>query len=129
MHGLPQLSVSSVTCTNCINGKQHRDPIPKRSTWRATQKLELIHVDICGPIAPTSNSNKRYTLCFINDYSSKAWVYFLVRKSEALKFFKCFKQMVEKETRLFVKCLHTNRGGEFNSNEFNDFCKQSGIKR
>ncbi|KAL6345128.1 hypothetical protein AAG906_013612 [Vitis piasezkii] len=60
VRGLPQFSVSSVTCTNCINGKQHRDPIPKKSTWRATQKLELIPIDICGPITPTSNSNKRY---------------------------------------------------------------------
>ncbi|KAJ8645921.1 hypothetical protein MRB53_007669 [Persea americana] len=58
VRGLPQLSASSVTCTDCINRKQHRDPIPKKSTWRATQKLELIHADICGPITPTSNSNK-----------------------------------------------------------------------
>ena len=27
------------------------------------------------------------------------------------------------------KCFRTDRGGEFNSNEFNDFCKQSEIKR
>ena len=85
--GLPKLSASSVTCTDCINGKQHRDLIPKKSTWRVTQKLELIHADICGPITPTSNSNKRYILIFIDDYSRKAWVYFLVEKSEALKFF------------------------------------------
>ena len=120
---------SSVTCTNCINGKQHCDPISKKSTWRETQKLELIHADICGLITPTSNINKRYTLCFIDDYSRKAWVYFLEEKSKALKFFKCFKKTVEKETGLFVKCLRTDRGGEFNSNEFNDFCKQSGIKK
>ena len=50
-------------------------------------------------------------------------------KSEALNSFKCFKTMVEKETGLFVKCFRIDRGGEFNSNEFNDFCKQSGIKR
>jgi hypothetical protein len=56
-------------------------------------------------------------------------VYFLVKKSEAFNSFKCFKTMVEKETGLFVKCLCIDRGGEFNSNEFNDFCKQSGIKR
>ena len=91
--------------------------------------MELIHADICGPITPTSNSNKRYILIFIDDYSKKAWVYFLVEKSEALNFFKYFKTMVEKETGLFVKCFRTDRGGEFNSNEFNDFCKQSGIKR
>jgi transposase InsO family protein len=91
--------------------------------------LELIHADIYGLITPTSNSNKRYILLFIDDYSRKAWVYFLVEKSEAFNSFKCFKTMVEKETGLFVKCFHTDRGGEFNSNEFNDFCKQSGIKR
>ena len=128
--GLSQLSALSVTCTDCINGKQHQDRIPKKSTWRATQKLELIHADICGLITPTSNSNnKRYILIFIDDYSRKAWVYFLVEKSEALNSFKCFKTMVEKETGLFVKCFRTDRGEEFNSNEFNDFCKQSGIKR
>jgi transposase InsO family protein len=104
-------------------------PIPKKSTWRATQKLELIHTDICGPITPTSNSNKRYILLFIDDYNRKAWVYFLVEKSKAFNFFKCFKFMVEKETWLFVKCLRTDRGGEFISNKFNDFCKHSGIKR
>ena len=95
---LPQLSTSSVTCINCINRKQDRDPILSKSTWRATQKFKLIHVDIYGPITPTSNNNKRYTLCFIDDYSRKAWVYFLVEKLEALKIFKCFKKMVEKET-------------------------------
>ena len=118
-----------VTCTDCINRKQHRDPIPKKSTWRAAQKLELIHADICGLITPTSNSNKRYILLFIDDCSRKAWVYFLVEKSETLNSFKVFKTMVEKETRLFVMCFRINRGGEFNSNEFNDFCKQSEIKR
>ena len=28
-----------------------------------------------------------------------------------------------------IKCLRTDRGGEFNSTEFNDFCKQYGVKR
>lgn len=37
--------------------------------------------------------------------------------------------MAEKETWLFVKCLRTDRGGEFISNKFNDFCKHNGIKR
>lgn len=129
VHGLPQLSASTVVCTDCMIGKQHRDPIPKKSTWRATQRLQLIHADICGPITPTSNSKKRYSLCFIDDYSRKAWVYFLVEKSEALNSFQCFKNLVEKETGLFIKCLRTDRGGEFNSEEFNEFCKQNGIKR
>ena len=72
VHGLPHISASDSACIECIKGKQNRDPIPNKSTWRATQKLELIHTDICGPITPTSNSNKRYLLLFIDDYSRKA---------------------------------------------------------
>ena len=91
--------------------------------------MELIQANICGLITSTSNSHKRCILLFIDDYSIKAWVCFLVEKLEALNSIKCFKTMVEKEAELFVKCLRIDRGGEFNSNEFNDFCKQGGIKR
>ena len=110
-------------------GKQHRDPIPKRSTWRASQKLQLIHIDICGPISPMSNSKKRYLICFIDDFSRKTWAYFLVEKSKALVTFKYFKKSIEKEMDAYIKCLHTDRGGEFTSQDFNDFCKENGIKR
>ncbi|KAI5422935.1 hypothetical protein KIW84_046089, partial [Lathyrus oleraceus] len=34
------------------------DPFPRQSNWRASQLLQLIHSDICGPINPTSNGNK-----------------------------------------------------------------------
>ncbi|KAL5816544.1 hypothetical protein ACOSQ3_024922 [Xanthoceras sorbifolium] len=129
VHGLPQLKASTTVCTDCMIGKQHRDPILKRSTWRASQKLQLIHVDICGPISPTSNSKKMYLICFIDDFSRKTWVYFLVKKSEALVTFKYFKKYVEKDMDACIKCLRTDRGGEFTSRDFNEFCKENGIKR
>jgi len=129
VHGLPTFSAPTITCTDCLNGKQHREVMPKHSIWRANQKLELIHADICGPISPESNSGKRYILCFIDDFSRKSWVFLLATKSEAFFYFKQFKAMVEKETLLHVKCLRTDRGGEFTSNDFNEFCSQQGIKR
>ncbi|KAJ8751551.1 hypothetical protein K2173_016789 [Erythroxylum novogranatense] len=46
-----------VFCSDCVKGKQHRESIPKKSQWRATEKLQLIHADICGPITPASNSD------------------------------------------------------------------------
>lgn len=129
VHGLPKLQAASTICKDCVIGKQHRDPIPKRSTWRATQRLQLIHAGICGPITPISNSNKRYLISFIDDFSRKTWIYFLVEKSEALCTFKNFKSCVEKETGAYIKCLRTDRGGEFTSHDFNSFCKEHGIKR
>ena len=97
--------------------------MPKKSSWRASQKLELIHADICGPISPESDSGKRYILCFIDDFSRKSWVFLLAKKSEALNCFKRFKIMVEKVILMFVRYLRTDRGGEFTSNEFNEFYK------
>lgn len=110
-------------------GKQHRNPFPKKSHWRASQKLQLIHADLCGPITPISNGSKRYLISFIDDFTRKVWIYFLVEKSDAFNTFKHFKSLVEKETESCIKCLRTDRGGEFTSNEFNLFCKENGIKR
>lgn len=36
---------------------------------------------------------------------------------------------MKKETGLPIKCLRTDRGGEYNSTLFNKICKQNGIKR
>jgi len=129
VRGLPQLEASSVTYAHCFISKQHRNPIPKKSEWRASKVSELIHADIWGPIEPVSSSGKRYLLCFIDDYSRKGWVYFLLEKSEALECFKTFKKLVEKEAEESIKCLRTDRGGEFNSINFNLVCKKEGIKR
>ncbi|RVW66685.1 Retrovirus-related Pol polyprotein from transposon TNT 1-94 [Vitis vinifera] len=129
VRGLPQLKASSKVCTDCMVGKQHRDAIPKRSLWRASQRLQLVHADICGPIKPVSNSKKRYLISFIDDYSRKVWIYFLTEKSEAFTTFKNYKNLVEKETGAFICCLRTDRGGEFTSLEFNAFCKTNGISR
>lgn len=129
VRGLPSFPESKAVCTDCLKGKQHRAVIPKKSIWRASEKLELVHADICGPISPNSNSHKRYLICFIDDFSRKAWVHFLVYKADAFASFKLFKSCVEKETGLSIKCLRTDRGGEFTSSEFNDYCSQNGIKR
>jgi len=120
--GLPSLKTSTVVCTTCLVGKQHRESISKLSSWHASTKLQLVHDDVCGPISPASNSHKRYILSFVDDYSRKTWVYFLHEKSKPFKTFKNFKTCVEKEVGTHIICLRTDRGGEFTSKEFTNFC-------
>ena len=57
------------------------------------------------------------------------WSILLTEKSEAFEKFKIFKAMVEKEAGIAIKILRTDRGGEFTSNAFNEFCQTHGIAR
>jgi len=71
---------------------------------------------------------RTYFLLFIDDFSRKTWVYFLNQKFEAFAAFKNFKVLVEKESGCEIKDLTSDRGGEFTSKEFNNFCQSHGIR-
>ena len=57
------------------------------------------------------------------------WVCFLNKKLEAFEFFSIFKEMVENEVEMKIKCLRSDNGVEFTSNEFYTYCEENGIKR
>jgi len=57
------------------------------------------------------------------------FIRFLDKTSEAFKNFKIYKEMVETETDLKIKCLRLYNGGEFTSKEFTYFFGEQGIKR
>ena len=91
--------------------------------------LGTVHSDICGPINPSSNGGKRYLICFIDDFLRKTWIYFLQEKSEAFTAFKFFKARVENEAGKNIKTFRTDRGGEYCSKVFENFCAEHGIRR
>jgi len=124
--GLPTFKRETAKCEACIMGKQKRDPFPT-STWRANKCLQLIHSDICGPME-SSFGGCRYFLLFIDDCTRMTWVYFLKAKSEAFEKIIHFKHLVENSTKERIATLRTDNGGEFTSNEFNDYCRNNGIK-
>ena len=124
---IPEIYVNDHTCGSCELGKLHRKPFPQGLVRRATQKLELVHSDICGPMSTESLSHNLYFMLLIDDFSRMTWVYFLRNKSQALSMFKTFKYMVETQCEQKIKVLRTDNGGEFTSEEFNTFCKMAGI--
>ncbi len=50
-------------------------------------------------------------------------------KSEVFTHFQYFRMLAEKQTRLQVKCLRSDGGGEYFSNEFITYMKMHGIQR
>ena len=88
-----------------------------------------IHSDIIGPMQKMSLGGSRFILVFTDDYSRKSWVYFLKHKSETFCKFRKFKSKIELETGSKIQLLRTDRGGEYLSNEFKEFCATNGIHR
>ena len=126
--GLPQFRNPNEVCAHCISGKHSRSPFFP-SSHRALSVLELLHMDICGPISPQTIGGKRYFLLIVDDYSRCMWVALLKEKSEALEHFLRFKSMAEAEKGEKIKCIRSDRGGEFTSDEFKELCDKSGIKK
>ena len=54
--------------------------------------------------------------------------YLLEHKDQNFERFKDFKALVENHTNFKIKMLRSDNGGEYNSNEFNNYCVQYGIK-
>jgi transposase InsO family protein len=91
--------------------------------------LDIVHTDLCGPTRTKGLNGEQYFMLLIDDYTRMTTIFFLKNKSEAFEHFKIYKEMVETETDLKIKCLRSDNGGEFTSKKFMDFCGEHGIKR
>lgn len=119
---------SKLECEICIRGKMTRTPFPKRSD-RKTEILDIIHSDICGPMRIESKSGAKYFMTFIDDNSRWCEVRFLKKKSDAFEAFKVYKALVENQKSKKLKCLQSDNGTEYLSNEFGEYLKKNGIQR
>jgi len=105
-------------CKGCLEGKQSRKKFPKKGGHRATNLLEIIHLDVCGPIQTFSHGGTKYFVTFIDDFSCKCEVTFFKAKNEVLDAFKAYKEMVELQTNKRIKILKTNNDREYISGTF-----------
>lgn len=129
VRGIPKFSQPKSVCTDCLMSKQTRRPFPSQSNYRAKTSLELVHIDLCGPITPPTAGGNKFFLLLVDDFTRMMWIYLLKSKDEALKMVKKFKLQVEKGTEKRVKMLRSDRGGEFCSRLFEEFCDENGIAR
>jgi transposase InsO family protein len=129
--GLPKFGaeeVMSEVCEACQLGKQARHPFPTQTTHVSSKPLEMIHSNV-WTMKTDSIGGCKYYVSFIDDHTRKVWVYFMKHKGEVFRHFLNFKAMVEKEKGVSIKCLRSDGGGEYFSNEFSDYLKEHGIQR
>ena len=86
-------------------------------------------MDLCGPSRKEGIGKENYFMLIIDDYSRLTWVAFFKEKSEAFEKFKVFKALTENQIGKILKAVRSDRGGEFSSRNFKEFCDKHGIKR
>ena len=66
-------------------------------------------------------------MTLIDDATKWCHIYLVKTKDEALNFFKIYKAEVENQLEKKIKRLRSDRGGEYVSHEFAEFCAEHGI--
>nr|GEZ71633.1 hypothetical protein [Tanacetum cinerariifolium] len=81
--GLPKLKyVKDQLCSSCELSKAKRSSFKSKVIPSSRGRLNLLHMDLCGPIRVASINGKKYILVIVDDYSRYTWTLFLRSKDE-----------------------------------------------
>ncbi|KAJ9545061.1 hypothetical protein OSB04_024768 [Centaurea solstitialis] len=73
--GLPKIKFEKDhLCSACEMGKLKRSSHKTKSDPSFDQPLQLLHVDLCGPIAVQSLNGKKYILVLVDEFSRFTWI-------------------------------------------------------
>jgi transposase InsO family protein len=129
VRGMPVLEHVNQLYDACLASKHRRAPFPQQAQRHATQSLELIPGDLCGPITPDTPSGNRFFLLLVDDYSRYMWLTLLRSKDEAATAIKHIQATAERKSGNQLGTLRTDRGGEFTTAHFKDYCAELGMHR
>jgi transposase InsO family protein len=102
-------------CSACQAGKQVGVHHPHKNIMTTDRPLELLHMDLFGPIAYISIGGSKYCLIIVDDYSRFTWVFFLQEKSHT-------------QESLRIKKIRSDNGTEFKNSQIEGLLEEEGIK-
>ena len=94
---------------------------------RATDLLEIIHTDVCGPMNIEARSRYHYFLTFIDDLSRYGYIYLMKHTSKTFEKFTELQSEVENHRDKKIKFLRSDRRDKYLSYEFGLHLKQCRI--
>nr|GEW49636.1 integrase, catalytic region, zinc finger, CCHC-type, peptidase aspartic, catalytic [Tanacetum cinerariifolium] len=95
--GLPKLKfVKDHLCSSCELGKAKRMFFKTKTTPSSKRRLQILHMDLCGPIRVESFNGKKYVLVIVDDYSRYTYTHFLRSKDETPEFLIHFLKLVQR---------------------------------
>ena len=101
---------------------------PAKNVMTTTRPLEMLHMDLFGPVSYISIGGNKYGLVIVDDYSRFTWVFFLHDKSETKSILKTFIRRSQNEYEVKIKKIRSDNGSEFKNTQIEEFLDDEGIK-
>ncbi|KAJ9538233.1 hypothetical protein OSB04_030966 [Centaurea solstitialis] len=128
VRGLPELRLSKDTlCPACEQGKMTRSSHPPRMDTNCQSPLDMIHMDLCGPMRVESLAKKKYMLVLVDEFSRFTWLEFLRVKSEAAERIIAFIKRTQVLLGRRVRKIRSDNGTEFRNAKLQSFLEEVGI--
>ncbi|KAJ9541518.1 hypothetical protein OSB04_028024 [Centaurea solstitialis] len=126
--GLPKLTFDRDSlCPACQMGKMKRISHKSKTESSCQSPLEMLHMDLCGPIEIQSISGKKYILVMVDEYSRYTWLEFLRMKSEAPELIIKFIKRIQVLLQLPVRKIRSDNGTEFKNATLDAYLTSVGI--
>ncbi|GJU13904.1 ribonuclease H-like domain-containing protein [Tanacetum coccineum] len=115
-------------CSSCKLGKAKRKSFHTKTTLSSKRRLQLLHMDLCGPMRVESINGKKYVLVIVDDYSRYTWAHFLRSKDETPTVLIDFLTLVQKGLHAQVRTVRTDKGTKFLNKTLHAYFAKEGIK-
>ncbi|XP_070013337.1 uncharacterized protein [Nicotiana sylvestris] len=114
-------------CDACAKEKQIRSFFKPKKEVRTSRPLDLLHMDLCGPMRVKSRGGKKYIFVIVDDYSRFTWTLFLITEDETFSVFAAFIKKIQVKMSHNVVSIRSDHGTEFDNAKFDEFCAENGI--
>ncbi|GJW46296.1 retrovirus-related pol polyprotein from transposon TNT 1-94 [Tanacetum coccineum] len=126
--GLPKLKyVKDQLCSTCELSKAKRSSFKTKAVPSSKGRLNLFHMDLCGPMRVESINGKKYIMVIVDDYSKYTCTLFLRSNDETPEVLQDFFKMIQRNLQAQLITIRTNRGTEFLKKTLHAYFKEEGI--
>ncbi|KAJ9529095.1 hypothetical protein QJQ45_007775 [Haematococcus lacustris] len=117
-------------CVGCVKGKQHKNVAfagPSPNAAPVTAPLELIHMDVCGPMHASARDGSLYVATFLDEHTKLSVCMPISSKAQVPDIVRTVIEELETQSGFRCKAIRTDNGTEYVNSRMKEYCRSKGI--